>query len=56
MFVVKATLRDETRRLVFNSSKFPPYSDVQEKVSTLGAMATCAAKRGDYCRPYLDPS
>jgi len=32
MFVIKATLKDETRRLVFDSSKFPGYGDVQQKV------------------------
>lgn len=33
MFVIKATLKDETRRLVFDRSGFPQYSEVQQKVS-----------------------
>ncbi|WWC90736.1 uncharacterized protein L201_005673 [Kwoniella dendrophila CBS 6074] len=32
MFVIKATLKDETRRLTFDRSKFPPYSEVQQKL------------------------
>lgn len=32
MFVVKATLKDETRRLSFEGSKFPSYGDVQKQV------------------------
>lgn len=33
MFVIKATLKDETRRLSFEGVKFPPYNEVQSKVS-----------------------
>lgn len=33
VFIIKATLKDETRRLSFDGSKFPHYSDVQAKVS-----------------------
>jgi next-to-BRCA1 protein 1 len=33
MFVIKATLKDETRRLAFEGSRFPPYGEVQQKVS-----------------------
>jgi hypothetical protein len=33
MFVIKATLKDETRRLVFDGKGFPPYGEVQQKVS-----------------------
>ena len=32
MFVIKATLRDETRRLVFDGKAFPPYCEIQQKV------------------------
>jgi hypothetical protein len=32
MFVIKATLKDETRRLAFEGSRFPPYGEVQHKV------------------------
>ncbi|ORY35629.1 hypothetical protein BCR39DRAFT_511211 [Naematelia encephala] len=32
MFVVKATLRDETRRVSFDGSLFPPYGEVQTKL------------------------
>ncbi|ORX38533.1 hypothetical protein BD324DRAFT_577929 [Kockovaella imperatae] len=32
MFVIKATLKDETRRLVFDGSKFPLYWEVQQKL------------------------
>ncbi|KAK8854817.1 hypothetical protein IAR55_003556 [Kwoniella newhampshirensis] len=35
MFVIKATLKDETRRLTFESSKFPAYGDVQQKLRTI---------------------
>ncbi|WVW85664.1 hypothetical protein I302_107702 [Kwoniella bestiolae CBS 10118] len=35
MFVIKATLKDETRRLTFDRSKFPPYSEVQQKLRTI---------------------
>jgi next-to-BRCA1 protein 1 len=34
MFVIKATLKDETRRVSFDGSRFPAYSEVQQKVST----------------------
>ena len=33
-FVIKATLKDETRRLSFDVVKFPPYGEVQRKVSS----------------------
>lgn len=33
MFVIKATLKDETRRLTFDTSHFPRYYEVQQKVS-----------------------
>ena len=33
MFVIKATLKDETRRLVFDGRSFPSYGEVQQKVS-----------------------
>jgi hypothetical protein len=33
MFVVKACLRDETRRFTFEGTKFPPYTEIQNKVS-----------------------
>ena len=33
MFVVKACLRDETRRFTFDGNKFPPYTEIQNKVS-----------------------
>lgn len=36
MVVIKATLRDETRRLSFDARGFPPYEEVQEKVSRTG--------------------
>lgn len=36
MIVIKATLREETRRLTFDSHGFPPYEEVQEKVSGVG--------------------
>ena len=32
MFVVRATHKDETRRLSFEGSKFPSYGQVQIKV------------------------
>ncbi|WWD19035.1 hypothetical protein CI109_103493 [Kwoniella shandongensis] len=35
MFVIKATLKDETRRLTFESSRFPAYGDVQHKLRTI---------------------
>ncbi|WWD02545.1 hypothetical protein V865_000585 [Kwoniella europaea PYCC6329] len=35
MFVIKATLKDETRRLTFDRSKFPPYSEVQQKLRSI---------------------
>jgi len=35
MFVIKVSLKNETRRLVFDGSRFPSYSDVQAKVSYL---------------------
>lgn len=35
MIVIKATLREETRRLTFDSHGFPAYEDVQEKVSCM---------------------
>ncbi|ODO06712.1 hypothetical protein I350_04070 [Cryptococcus amylolentus CBS 6273] len=35
MFVIKATLKDETRRLSFHTTRFPRYSDVQEKIRTI---------------------
>lgn len=33
VFIIKATLGDATRRLTFESSSFPHYSDIQSKVS-----------------------
>jgi len=33
MIVIKATLRDETRRITFDSHGFPPYEDIQARVS-----------------------
>lgn len=33
MFVIKATLKDETRRLTFDTNHFPRYYEVQQKVS-----------------------
>ena len=33
VFVIKATLKDETRRVTFASNKFPPFSEVQNRVS-----------------------
>ncbi|WRT68363.1 uncharacterized protein IL334_005339 [Kwoniella shivajii] len=35
MFVIKATLKDETRRLTFDRSKFPPYNEVQQKLRNI---------------------
>ncbi|WWC63260.1 uncharacterized protein I303_105860 [Kwoniella dejecticola CBS 10117] len=35
MFVIKATLKDETRRLTFDRSKFPPYTEVQQKLRSI---------------------
>lgn len=35
MFVIKATLRDETRRISFDVNGFPNYSEIQDKVSCL---------------------
>ncbi|WWC71610.1 uncharacterized protein I206_105568 [Kwoniella pini CBS 10737] len=35
MFVIKATLKDETRRLNFDRSKFPPYTEVQQKIRSI---------------------
>lgn len=35
VFVVKATFKDETRRLTFDASTFPHYSDIQTKVSLI---------------------
>lgn len=32
MFVVKATLRDETRRISFDVNGFPNYGEIQDKV------------------------
>lgn len=40
MFVIKATLKDETRRLVFDGSRFPAYTEVQSKVSTTSVVIT----------------
>jgi hypothetical protein len=34
MIIIKATLRDETRRLMFDSNGFPEYDDVQQRVSS----------------------
>lgn len=39
MIVIKATLREETRRLTFDSHGFPPYDEVQEKVSSMSNWA-----------------
>jgi hypothetical protein len=33
MIVIKATLRDETRRLSFDAHGFPPYDEIQQRVS-----------------------
>ncbi|KAL1406420.1 hypothetical protein Q8F55_008119 [Vanrija albida] len=35
MVVIKATLRDETRRLSFDARGFPPYEEVQEKLRAI---------------------
>lgn len=35
MFIIKATLKDETRRLSFDSTKFPQYAEIQQKVRSL---------------------
>jgi next-to-BRCA1 protein 1 len=42
MFVIKATLKDETRRLSFEGHKFPSYGEVQTKVSSGGRRASTA--------------
>jgi hypothetical protein len=49
MFVIKATLKDETRRLVFDGSRFPAYTEVQSKVSTTSVVITPQASR----RPFV---
>lgn len=33
MFIIKATLRDETRRISFDVHGFPNYSEIQDRVS-----------------------
>ena len=33
MFVVRATLKDETRRVVFEDRAFPSFGEIQQKVS-----------------------
>ncbi|WVQ74896.1 hypothetical protein IAR50_004503 [Cryptococcus sp. DSM 104548] len=45
MFVIKATLKDETRRLSFDTPRFPGYSDVQAKVRTIFNLPST-------CHPY----
>ncbi|WVQ81887.1 hypothetical protein IAT38_004014 [Cryptococcus sp. DSM 104549] len=42
MFVIKATLKDETRRLTFESTKFPPYSQVQQKLRAIFTLPSTA--------------
>ena len=37
VFVIKATLKDETRRLVFDGNDFPSYGSIQHKVSDGGS-------------------
>ena len=41
MFVIKASLKDETRRLCFDGLAFPDYEDVQQKVSR-GTRCNCS--------------
>lgn len=40
VFVIKATLKDETRRLTFDRTTFPLYSDIQAKVSQTRLLLT----------------
>ncbi|KAK4689500.1 hypothetical protein P7C73_g583, partial [Tremellales sp. Uapishka_1] len=35
VFVIKATLKDETRRLTFDGRRFPAYEEVQQKLRTI---------------------
>ncbi|WVR07488.1 hypothetical protein IAU60_004530 [Kwoniella sp. DSM 27419] len=35
MFVIKATLKDETRRLTFDGARFPPFGEVQSKLRSI---------------------
>lgn len=46
VFVIKATLRETTRRLTFDTTKFPLYSDIQNKVSIF-LMASPSQKKED---------
>ncbi|WVN85881.1 uncharacterized protein L203_101033 [Cryptococcus depauperatus CBS 7841] len=42
MFIIKATLKDETRRFTFDARQFPPYREVQQKLRTIFNLpATC---------------
>lgn len=47
MFVIKATLRDETRRISFDVNGFPNYSEIQDKVSCFWVANAPAAGGND---------
>ncbi|BEJ17877.1 hypothetical protein CspHIS471_0701450 [Cutaneotrichosporon sp. HIS471] len=42
MIVIKATLREETRRLSFDSHGFPPYDEVQQKLRAIFSLPSSA--------------